>query len=174
MFKNITAVNCEHAVSLRGKYVIVDAVSPYNCDYDLYFGNNNATNNQVMFEPKSVRFGGSNTHAWFLQNNTVKGWQRRYHYLRPAAMLLNAKGDTQSWNNNKLVSTKQTYLCTSSTPWARSLKLLMICAVICDSITLRTPLISREVPCRCRFGRCSYPGISQSGIRNLPDITVKR
>lgn len=107
VFKNITAVNCEHAVSLRGKYVIVDAVSPYNCDYDLYFGNNNATNNQVMFEPKSVRFGGSNTHAWFLQNNTVKGWQRRYRYLRPAAMLLNAKGDTQSWNNNKLVSTKQ-------------------------------------------------------------------
>lgn len=106
VLRNITAVNCDQAVSLRGKYVIVDSVSPYNCDYDLYFGNNNATNNQVMFEPKNIRFGGSNTQAWFLQNNTVKGWQRRYHYLRPAALLLNAKGDTQSWNNNKLVSTK--------------------------------------------------------------------
>lgn len=106
VIRNVTAVNCDQAVSLRGKYVVVDSVSTYNCDYDLYLGNNNASNNQVMFEPRRIRFGGSNTQAWFLQNNAVRGWQRRYYYLRPAMMLLNAKGDTQAWNSNKTVSTK--------------------------------------------------------------------
>lgn len=106
IIKGVTAVNCDHAISLRGKYVVVDDVDTYNCTYDLYLGNNNATNNDVRFKPETIRTGGTNLLSWFLQNNKVAGWKRKYTYYRPAAILLNSKADTTSWNNNKLVSTK--------------------------------------------------------------------
>lgn len=106
VFRNITAVNADHAVSLRGKYCVVQDVVTHAVTYDLYMGNNNASGNEVNFTPSSIRFGGTNLGSWFLTNNAIQGWRRTYVYYRPASTLLNDKADCTSWNANKTVSAK--------------------------------------------------------------------
>lgn len=94
-------------ISLRAKYAQIDAfhgVGTYT--YEVYFANNNAASNILNKTPESIGYGGSNLQSWFLQNNTVKGWIRKYYYIRPADILLNDKTDLTSWNDNITVAAK--------------------------------------------------------------------
>ncbi|MFW3850492.1 hypothetical protein ACKLMI_09365 [Klebsiella pneumoniae] len=98
-------------ISLRAKYAQIDSfngVGTYT--YDIYFGNVNASGNIVNKVPKSIGYGGSTLQSWYLQNNTVKGWERKYFYLRPAEILVNDKSDLTSWNDNITVASATTDL----------------------------------------------------------------
>ncbi|MCP6163162.1 hypothetical protein NL404_05465 [Klebsiella pneumoniae] len=98
-------------ISLRAKYAQIDGfngVGTYT--YDIYFGNVNASGNIVNKVPKSIGYGGSTLQSWYLQNNTVKGWERKYFYLRPAEILVNDKSDLTSWNDNITVASATTDL----------------------------------------------------------------
>lgn len=106
VIRNISA-EADNVIALRAKYAIIDSFHGKG-EYinELYFANNNASGNKINKNPKSIGFGGTNLQSWFLTNNTVLGWFRRYFYLRPSEIILNDKADTLSWTFNKLVSTK--------------------------------------------------------------------
>jgi hypothetical protein len=107
IIRNISA-SADNVVALRAKYSVIDAFHGKGTYInELYFANNNASNNIINKSPKSIGFGGSNLQSWFITNNTVLGWFRRYFYLRPSEIVLNDKSDTLSWTFNKLVSTKK-------------------------------------------------------------------
>lgn len=94
-------------IAIRAKYAHIESfegVGTYT--NEVQFANNNASGNTINKKPKSIGFGGTNLQSWFLTNNTVKGWSRKYFYIRPSEILLNDKVDTFSWNENKLVATK--------------------------------------------------------------------
>lgn len=106
VIRNISA-EADNVIALRAKYAIIDSFHGKGAYInELYFANNNASGNKINKNPKSIGFGGTNLQSWFLTNNTVLGWFRRYFYLRPAEIILNDKADTLSWTFNKLVSTK--------------------------------------------------------------------
>lgn len=96
-------------ISVASKY---DIFSDFNADsttpYDILFANVNASGNIVRNEPASFGVIESATVFFrqYLQNNTVKGYLRRYKYLRPADILTNSKSDTTAWTYNKIVRTK--------------------------------------------------------------------
>lgn len=86
-----------YLISLRAKNATISSfAADDDTTVELYFANNNATNNVIKNEPKNMAFGGSNTMAFFLQNNSVRGWQRRYMYIRPNPMLMNDMVDTSA------------------------------------------------------------------------------
>ncbi len=94
-------------ISLRAKNAVVESFNRVDdSTIEIYFGNNNCTGNKIRKEPLSMAFGGSNNQAFFLQNNEVKGWERRYFYLRPADMLIYDRADTSSMNDNITVASK--------------------------------------------------------------------
>ncbi|MFT4271808.1 MAG: phage tail fiber protein [Pantoea sp.] len=94
-------------ISIRAKYAVIDSFNGIGTyTFELYFANNNATDNVINKSPKSIGFGGTNIQSFFLTNNTVLGWFRRYYYLRPSDLLLNDKSDLNSWNDNITVATK--------------------------------------------------------------------
>lgn len=106
VIRNISA-EADNVIALRAKYAIIDSFHGKGAYInELYFANNNASENKINKNPKSIGFGGTNLQSWFLTNNTVLGWFRRYFYLRPSEIILNDKSDTLSWTFNKLVSTK--------------------------------------------------------------------
>ncbi|HCT7757430.1 TPA: hypothetical protein OT810_000490 [Klebsiella pneumoniae] len=106
VIRNISA-EADNVIALRAKYAIIDSFHGKGAYInELYFANNNASGNKINKNPKSIGFGGTNLQSWFLTNNTVLGWFRRYFYLRPAEIILNDKADILSWTFNKLVSTK--------------------------------------------------------------------
>ncbi len=106
VIRNISA-EADNVIALRAKYAIIDSFHGKGAYInELYFANNNASGNKINKNPKSIGFGGTNLQSWFLTNNTVLGWFRRYFYLRPSEIILNDKADTLSWTFNKLVSTK--------------------------------------------------------------------
>jgi hypothetical protein len=102
---DVYANGCDYALSLRGKYAIVDNVTSANVIAEVYFGNNNATNNTLKFTPASMAFGGTTFPANFLTANTVKGWRYQYAYLRPTKMLVNDRVDTTTTAGSKAVAT---------------------------------------------------------------------
>lgn len=95
-----------YIIALRAKYAHIESFEAYGVyTGDIYFGNNNASGNVINKMPKLMVFGGSNSQAWFMQNNTVEGWIRKYFYLRPIDILLNDKSTLQNWNDNITVAT---------------------------------------------------------------------
>lgn len=86
-----------YLISLRAKNATISSfAADDDTTVELYFANNNATNNVIKTEPKNMVFGGTNTMAFFLQNNNVKGWNRRYLYIRPNPLLMNDMADTSA------------------------------------------------------------------------------
>lgn len=87
VISGVSAFGCDHAVSLRAKYSIIDNVQALNCTYDLYFGNLNASNNTVRCRMENIGFNTDQFPLLYFQNNTVAGWRLRYKYVRPHEML---------------------------------------------------------------------------------------
>ncbi|MBP2197602.1 hypothetical protein [Pantoea cypripedii] len=106
VIRNITGQGV-NIISIYAQYAHIESFEGVgNFTYDIYFANNNAANNTISQTPKVMGFGGTNLVSWFIQNNVISGWIRKYFYIRPAAILLNDKADTTSWNDNITVATK--------------------------------------------------------------------
>lgn len=103
---DVYAVNCNYALSLRAKFAIIDNVAAMNVTGDVFWANNNASDNVLNFTPQKMVFGGSNFPATFLTLNTVKGWKYQYAYLRPADMLINDRTDLAVVSSAKVIGSK--------------------------------------------------------------------
>lgn len=115
VISGVSAFGCDHAISLRAKYAIIDDVKPLNCTYDLYFGNLNASNNTIRARMENIGFNTDQFPLLYFQNNTVTGWRLRYKYVRPSEMLF--IGDTANYTT---IDTNQT-LTTKASPNLRLL-----------------------------------------------------
>ncbi|WP_334659609.1 phage tail fiber protein [Klebsiella aerogenes] len=105
IFDSITGVNCDQVLGVTGKYGIFSNVKTYNCNQELLFRNNNASNNIFKSKPQSITIGSSasNLKYWFLINNSIDGWRRVYTWLRPLDILCTPFSSLSSWNSNNSV-----------------------------------------------------------------------
>ena len=105
IFRNITGVGCDSTFATRAKHAIIDGLTSRNCLREVYFGNINATHNVFLTKPVSMDKAGSWTMDQFLQNNQVKGWQRKQIYFRPQPYLVQDKSSLRSYDTNRKLET---------------------------------------------------------------------
>ncbi|AVE99179.1 phage tail protein [Klebsiella aerogenes] len=101
----VEANNCDQALAVTGKYALFSNVKAVNCLQELFFRNANATGNIFKSKPDSITISDSSAKLkyWYLINNTVSGWRRKYTWLRPLDILRTPFASLSSWNSNNSV-----------------------------------------------------------------------
>ena len=105
IFDSVTGINCDQALGLTGKYAEFSNIQSINCTQEVLFRNSNCTGNILKFDPISFDVSASSTQIlyFYLINNTVKNWVRKYTWLRPLDILKSPFTSLTSWNSNTQV-----------------------------------------------------------------------
>ncbi|HDX9163503.1 TPA: phage tail protein [Klebsiella michiganensis] len=105
VFDGITGVDCDQVLAITGKYASFSNINGINCTQEVLFRNGNATGNKLKFTPKSFNVGPTSTQIlyWYLINNIVDKWTRKYTWLRPLDMLKSPFTYLTTWNANTQV-----------------------------------------------------------------------
>ncbi|EPS9754126.1 phage tail fiber protein [Klebsiella oxytoca] len=101
----VEANNCDQALGVTGKYAVFSNIKATNCLQELFFRNANATGNRFKGKPDSITISEASTNIkyWYLINNTVGGWRRKFTWLRPLDILRTPFTSLSSWNSNSSV-----------------------------------------------------------------------
>ncbi|ENZ8472789.1 TPA: phage tail fiber protein [Klebsiella aerogenes] len=101
----VEANNCDQALGVTGKYAVFSNIKATNCLQELFFRNANATGNRFKSKPDSITISeaSANIKYWYLINNTIGGWRRKFTWLRPLDILRTPFTSLSSWNSNNSV-----------------------------------------------------------------------